>query len=323
MASSFLTKNILIYNPLFPVHTLQRAGNYYSSAPISATSTNSQITTKKFSGFGSVNRRFPGIICSASSEKPSQITQTRTPAERTSGSHQQLLHHFSLRMVLEIITFIWRLPGIITGFLKKEEKFLDTVEEDINKAADAIQVTAKVIVEVAEGLEKVAKTIENDAERVDAIMDEVKEKTKLAHDELEEVVGSLEGSMQDVKKNVEKLPARENGSKEDATDTPTTIIPPSPRATTTSSFVMIENLLHHGPFQDITAVRGFLFQCSHALHGVLSSIQLHLFHVKFEPLFYLSSLPRGFVGALIMVSFFCVLGATTTAPLIPIFLSTS
>lgn len=199
-------------------------------------------------------RQSPSFISASSGESSPISHNSSSDAERS--SHRQLLHHFSLRMILEVITFIWRLPGFIAGFLKKEEKLLETIEDDINEAIDVIKVGSKVVEGLAEGIEKVAeaiddkdlekmaKTVEEDAKRVDIIMDKVKEKTKVAHDELEEVASSLGETMQGMEKVAAKVQAKAEkvSNEEDSKDLKTVATSPT---TTASHIVSACNKEHH------------------------------------------------------------------------------
>lgn len=245
------------------------------------------------------------------SDGSQQLTNQTSSSREIKSSHGLLDQHFkfplALHMILEIITFIWRLPGIITGFLKNEDKFINTVEEDIDQAADVIQVAAKVVEEVAEGVEKVAKALENDAQRVDTIMDEVKEKTKVAHDEIEEAVGTLEGAVQDVGKSAAKVEVKVKVSKEETIATTNTIPPPT-SPTISNSFQGLREVW--GPW-------ALILMCSlQATLGLLSSLKAHLAQVNFSHPTYWRFLRKAFVGTLIMASFFHVFGFINTTPLI-------
>lgn len=303
------------YDPLFAVpksNKLQGALNYLpSSRNFSPTLTliKSPISANSFYFTASTahSRRLPPIIRASSDKSPEIKTEiTSSSPKLAERNHQQLLHHFLLRMILEIITFIWRLPSSILGFLKKEDTFLDKVEDEIIDTANVVKQGAKVVEEVAEGLEdvalfleKAAKTLDNDAKKVDAIMDEVKEKTKIAHDEIENVIDGLGGPVQDMEKDVEKVQAKVKGSKEEITNTPTSTKPPPSPTITTNLRTKSTNTLHYIPFQSI-----FLWRPQ-------------TLHINFESLsYFMSLLLRVFFGTMIMVSFLLVLGGMTNTHLV-------
>ncbi|KAI5081790.1 hypothetical protein GOP47_0001533 [Adiantum capillus-veneris] len=165
-----------------------------------------------------IDRRLRSMGASSSESNSLQSSQSISSSdEGRSGYRHMILHIFTRRMILDVIAFIWRLPGMIGGLLKKEEKLLDTIEDDINEATDVVKMGSRVVEELAEGvekvadaidnkdLEKIAKVVEEDAKRVEVIMDKVKARTKVVHDELEEVASSLGESMQDVEEVVAKV----------------------------------------------------------------------------------------------------------------------
>ncbi|MCO5556608.1 hypothetical protein L7F22_010159 [Adiantum nelumboides] len=263
------------------------------------------------------------LIVSASSSSTSdslQTSQKRSPSsfDNLSGGHRQLLHHFSLRMVLEVITFIWRLPGMITRFLKKEEKLMDTIEDDINEAANAVQLGSKVVEGLAEGIEKVAEAIDNkdlekmaemveeDAKKVDKIMDKVKARTKVVHDELEEVAGSLGDTMQGVEKVVAKRRIKiEEVSSEKTTESSTVSEVPSMLATSTSANEDAQTGHHVLLGNFIKLQQATRFTTSYG-HAIASSLQTFPANLDFEiPLVFFTSLK-----ALIIVAFLMYLVAS-------------
>eukprot|EP00249_Psilotum_nudum_P029357 c40017_g1_i1 orf=303-1274(-) len=107
-------------------------------------------------------------------------------------------------IVLDIIKFIFRLPSIISSLFRKEKAIIDEVEEDVDKAAELVKSAATVIKEVAEEVEKICEAVEKDSGEVEAAMDKVKSTAKAMHEELDEALGDLESSVEDVNKSVVK-----------------------------------------------------------------------------------------------------------------------
>ncbi|MCO5591908.1 hypothetical protein L7F22_045901 [Adiantum nelumboides] len=258
----------------------------------------------------------PHLVSASSSKSDSlQTSQRRSPSSsdnQSGGDHRQLLHHLSLRMVLEIITFIWRLPGMITRFLKKEDKLMDTIEDDINETANAVQLGSKVVEGLAEGIEKVAEAIDNkdlekmakmveeDAKKVDKIMDKVKARTKVVHDELEEVAGSLGETMQGGEGGCKRDIKIEEVSLEETTKSSTVSEVSSMLATSTKSNVDTQTG-HH-------ALLGNLMKLQQAKrftaygYGIASSVQPFLANLDFEiPLVFFTSLKALIIVAFLML----------------------
>ncbi|KAH7424072.1 hypothetical protein KP509_12G088400 [Ceratopteris richardii] len=150
------------------------------------------------------------LILSASSEKSSDFPSSSSADKRLSPSRHNLTH-YSLSIIIGVIQFIWRLPGMISDFFNKEEKILAEIEDDIDKAANAIKTGAKVVEDLAEGIEKVGEAVHekklvkageniaSDAKKVEEIMDKVKDKSKAVHEELEEINESVEKTLKDVR----------------------------------------------------------------------------------------------------------------------------
>ncbi|KAH7424071.1 hypothetical protein KP509_12G088300 [Ceratopteris richardii] len=176
------------------------------------------------------------LILSASSGKSSAFPSNSSADKSLSPSRPNLTHHFSLSIIIGVIQFIWRLPGMISDFFNKEEKILAEIEDDIDKAANAIKTGAKVVEDLAEGIEKVGEAVHDkklvkvgeniasDAKKVEQIMDKVKDKSKAVHEELEEINESVEKALNDVRKGSERADnAGRNGnaiSKREMDDSP-------------------------------------------------------------------------------------------------------